>query len=94
MVQLELRSCRLFRDEEVSVFGSLCSNPTYAELLLVSFLRSLGVMDNDMKLRLRWARSKLHLLLARQRTKSPRTSVHFLRAVVHVSSGVQETQGC
>ena len=82
MVQREFRSCVLFKDE--GVYGSLCSNPSYAEIVLMSCMRTLGLMDSEMRLRFRWARTRLLDLLIAQRVKSPRTSVHLLHAVVHL----------
>merc|ERR1719456_927257 len=81
MVQEEFRSCFLFRSG--GAFAALCAHPAYAEMVLVAFLRSMGVMDNDTRLRFKWARSRLVTLLTAQRVKSPRTSTHLLRAVVN-----------
>lgn len=82
MVQPEFRRCVLF--QENGAYNALCSNPAYTELILVSWLRALGQMNRDLSQRFKWARQKLSLLLTAQRVKSPRTSVHLLRTVVHI----------
>merc|ERR1712096_45403 len=82
LMQPEFRGCVLFRDGDVH--DALCSNPAYSELLLVSWLRSMGVMSNEHRLRFKWVRKALRGLLTAQSVKSPRTSTHLLRAVVHV----------
>eukprot|EP00746_Dinoflagellata_sp_MGD_P163782 gnl/MRDRNA2_/MRDRNA2_92009_c0_seq1.p1 gnl/MRDRNA2_/MRDRNA2_92009_c0~~gnl/MRDRNA2_/MRDRNA2_92009_c0_seq1.p1 ORF type:complete len:422 (+),score=47.07 gnl/MRDRNA2_/MRDRNA2_92009_c0_seq1:92-1357(+) len=82
MVQPEFRRCVLFQED--GTYDSLCNNPAYAELILVSWLRALGQMNRDLQNRFKWARQKLSLLLTAQRVKSPRTSVHLLRTVVHI----------
>lgn len=82
LVQKEFRQCCLFEQE--GVYASVGSNPEYFELLVVAWLRSLGVMDRDVRLRWQWARGKLHTLITAQRVRSPKTSAHLLRAVVHV----------
>lgn len=82
MVQPEFRRCALFADDEV--YKSLCSNPAYSELLLITWLRAMGIMDRDARHRFQLARTKLHNLLTAQRVRSPKTSVHLLRTVTNL----------
>lgn len=81
LVQTEFRNCVLFTG---SMHDCLCSNPSYSEMLLVSWIRSMGIMTRELRIRLKWARVKLRRLLTARSVKSPRTSAHLLRTVVHM----------
>lgn len=81
-IQEEFRDCVLF--DRDGVYWSMGSNPQYSELLLLSWIRTLGLMDRDVRQRWGYARAKLHQLMTSQRVRSPRTAVHLLRIVVHV----------
>lgn len=80
MVQTEFQNCVLFNS---NIHDGLCANPNYSEMLLVSWIRAMGIMDRELRIRLKWARLKLRRLLTARSVKSPRTSAHMLRLVVH-----------
>jgi len=82
MVQQEFRACALFCDDGPQLaFGS---NPSYQEIILLSMLRSLGILDQELLRRFRDARMKVHMLITAQRVKTPNTSAHLLHLVVHI----------
>jgi len=82
VIHPKFRDCTLFEDG--GVYGSITSSPMYAEFLLVSWLRAMGVYDNDLRGRLEYARIKLHRLLTSQCVRLPYTGVHLLRATTHL----------
>lgn len=82
-VQEELRRCEVVSDQD-DFYPRVLSNPVNAEAVLVSWLHCLGVMDRDMRLRWQWVRTKLLVVLTAQRVRSPYTSKHLLRVVLHV----------
>mmetsp|Transcript_115035 Transcript_115035/g.211606 ORF Transcript_115035/g.211606 Transcript_115035/m.211606 type:complete len:446 (-) Transcript_115035:35-1372(-) len=80
LVQPELQNCVLL--QRTGAHAQLLGNPAHAELLLISWLRVLGVMDRDIRLRWEGCRKKLHALTTRVRT--PNTAKHLLWAVLMV----------
>lgn len=81
MVQPEFRSCILFQDEE---YNSLVTNPGYAELLLVSWLRTTGTFGGELQKKFKDTRGALRRLIVAQRVRSPGTTGHMLRAITHL----------
>lgn len=81
LVQEELRPCILFLRQ--GMYFHLFGNPVHAEFLLVSWLRTLGVLDQDTRLLWQTVRQKLHALMM-VRVRTPDTSKHLLRGVLHV----------
>mmetsp|Transcript_10740 Transcript_10740/g.18857 ORF Transcript_10740/g.18857 Transcript_10740/m.18857 type:complete len:407 (+) Transcript_10740:88-1308(+) len=81
LVQEEMRPCILFLRQ--GMYFHLFGNPVHAEFLLVSWLRTLGVLDQDTRLLWQVVRQKLHALMM-VRVRTPNTSKHLLRGVLHV----------
>jgi len=81
MVQPEFRNCAIFDD--TSAYASILSNPQYSELILVSWLKTCGIFNGELRKRVEGMRSKVRILVATQRVKSPRTSTVLLRFVIH-----------
>lgn len=81
LIQPELRHCVLF--SKSGMYYHLFGNPVHAEFLLVSWLRVLGVMDQETRLHWQWVRTKLHSLMA-VRVRLPYTGKHLLRAVLNI----------
>jgi len=82
MVQSEFRDCTMFKDQDV--YGAASSNPAYAELLLVSWLRACGILNGELRKHIEWTRQKLRTLITEQRVKSPGTAQHLLIVVTHM----------
>eukprot|EP00811_Abedinium_folium_P033132 NODE_6119_length_1703_cov_15.864848.p1 GENE.NODE_6119_length_1703_cov_15.864848~~NODE_6119_length_1703_cov_15.864848.p1 ORF type:complete len:438 (-),score=85.49 NODE_6119_length_1703_cov_15.864848:339-1652(-) len=82
LVQEEFRQCVLFDGK--SIYTNMCSNPTYSELLLESWLRAMGLLDWDTFLRWSWARNKLQTLLSEQQVHPLATGSTIVRFVIHV----------
>lgn len=80
LVQPEFQNCILLQRN--NAHAQLLGNPAHAEFLLISWLRVLGVMDRDIRLRWEGVRKKLHALTTRVRT--PDTAKHLLWAVLMV----------
>jgi len=81
-IQPELAGFSLFRED--SPYHLLSLDPVIPEVLLLSWLCTLGVTDAAMRSRVRFCRHNLQKLTRTQRVRSPMTSEHLLQLVIHV----------
>eukprot|EP00812_Abedinium_dasypus_P010812 NODE_440_length_1563_cov_297.509947.p1 GENE.NODE_440_length_1563_cov_297.509947~~NODE_440_length_1563_cov_297.509947.p1 ORF type:complete len:401 (+),score=101.21 NODE_440_length_1563_cov_297.509947:3-1205(+) len=82
MVQPEFQHCAIF--DESGAYASIVSNPAYSELILVSWLKTCGILNGELRKRVEEMRTKLRVLLTTQCVKSPNTSAVLLRMTTHI----------
>lgn len=81
-VPQQFEECILF--QRTGVYFSILSSPMYAETLLMSWCRTLGIMDRETRMRWDWVRRKQRTLVTSQKVLSPKTASHLLDLNIHL----------